>query len=125
MAMSDCVKECLWLRLFLNELFIEQVGATVIFEDNQGAIALAENTGYQSRTKHIDIRYHFLREKVRDQVIQLQYCDTKEMLADFLTKSLSSKTLQYLLRKINLVCTHQRASGGVENPRLCTHTSAY
>ncbi|KAE8985602.1 hypothetical protein PR001_g22840 [Phytophthora rubi] len=60
MALSDCVKECVWMRRRLKDIGAEQVEATVIYENNQGAMALAKNVGYQARTKHIDIRYHFI-----------------------------------------------------------------
>ncbi|KAE9296544.1 hypothetical protein PF008_g23972 [Phytophthora fragariae] len=82
-AMSDCVKECAWMRRLLKDSGDEQVGATVIYEDNQGAMALAKNVGYQGRTKHIDIRYHFIREKVVSNEVELEYADTKNQLADF------------------------------------------
>ena len=55
-------------------------------EDNQGAIALAQNPIAHARTKHIDIRHHFVREAIQDGIISLQYCHTKEMVADALTK---------------------------------------
>ncbi|KAE8900735.1 hypothetical protein PF003_g14985 [Phytophthora fragariae] len=93
MALSDCVKECVWMRRLLKDIGAEQVGATVIYEDNQGAMALAKNVGYQARTKPIDIRYHFIREKVVSNEVELEYVDTKNQLADFMTKGLSSKTL--------------------------------
>ncbi|KAE8977617.1 hypothetical protein PR002_g24958 [Phytophthora rubi] len=64
MALINCVKECVWMRRLLKDIGAEHVGATVIYEDNQGAMALAKNIGYQAHTKHIDIRYHFIREKV-------------------------------------------------------------
>ncbi|OWY94840.1 polyprotein [Phytophthora megakarya] len=54
--------------------------------DNQGAMALAKNVGYQARTKHIDIRYHFTREKVSTGEIELVYEESKNQIADFLTK---------------------------------------
>jgi len=79
------------------------VGATVIYEDNQGAMALAKNVGYQARTKRIDIRYHFIRENVMSGEVELEYMETKNQLADFLTKGLSSKTLRYLMMKSNVV----------------------
>ncbi|KAE9200534.1 hypothetical protein PF005_g15311 [Phytophthora fragariae] len=60
MALSDCVKECVWMRRRLKDIGAEQVEATVIYENNQGAMALAKNVSYQARTKHIDIRYHFI-----------------------------------------------------------------
>jgi hypothetical protein len=57
MAMSDCVKECVWLRRLLKDMRSEHSDPTVIYEDNQGSMALAKNVGYQARTKHIDIHY--------------------------------------------------------------------
>ncbi|GMF43613.1 unnamed protein product [Phytophthora lilii] len=51
--------------------------AVKIYEDNQGSIALAKNPEFHKRTKHIDIRYHFVREKVEDGQVVLQYCSTK------------------------------------------------
>ncbi|KAE9021315.1 hypothetical protein PR001_g8673 [Phytophthora rubi] len=62
-------------------------------------MALAKNVGYQDRTKHIDIRYHFIREKVVGYEMELEYVDTKNQLADFMTKGLSSKTLRYLMMR--------------------------
>ncbi|KAE8889209.1 Retrovirus-related Pol polyprotein from transposon TNT 1-94 [Phytophthora fragariae] len=101
-ALSDCVKECVWMRRLLKDISAEQVGATVIYEDNQGAMALAKNVGYQARTKHIDIRYHFIQEKVVSNEVELEYVDTKNQLADFMTKGLSSKTLRYLMMRSNV-----------------------
>ncbi|KAE9184122.1 Retrovirus-related Pol polyprotein from transposon TNT 1-94 [Phytophthora fragariae] len=88
MALSDCVKECVWMRRLLKDIGAEQVGATVIYEDNQEAMALAKNVGYQARTKHIDIRYHIIREKVVSNEVELEYVDTKNQLADFMTKAI-------------------------------------
>ena len=59
-----------------------------MMEDNQGAIALAKNPIAHSRTKHIDIRFHFIREARENGLIQIKYCPTEEMLADLLTKPL-------------------------------------
>ncbi|KAE9167915.1 hypothetical protein PF002_g30753 [Phytophthora fragariae] len=102
MALSDCVKECVWMRRLLKDIGAEQVGATVIYEDNQSAMALVKNVGYQARTKHIDIRYHFIREKVVSNEVELEYVDAKNQLADFMTKGLSSKTLRYLMMRSNV-----------------------
>ncbi|GMF22864.1 unnamed protein product [Phytophthora lilii] len=71
----------------------EQVGATVIWEDNQGAIGLASNAGYNARTKHVDIRHHFFRENVASAIIIVKYVSTTDQLADMLTKALGSKRL--------------------------------
>ena len=63
--------------------------ATVIHEDNQSAISLAKNPQFHGWAKHIDIRHHFVREKVNDGTVELNYCPTNDMVADMLTKGLS------------------------------------
>ncbi|KAE9313180.1 hypothetical protein PF008_g19806 [Phytophthora fragariae] len=90
------------MRRLIKGIGAEQVGATVIYENNQGAMALAKNVGYQARTKHIDICYHFIREKVVSNEVEMEYMDTENQLADFMTKGLSSKTLRYLMMRSNV-----------------------
>ncbi|OWZ14304.1 hypothetical protein PHMEG_00012238 [Phytophthora megakarya] len=80
-----------------GDLGHEQVGATQVLEDNQGAIALSINAGYNARTKHVDIKHHFIRENVAWDIIDVKYVSTKDQLADMLTKGLGTKRLQYLL----------------------------
>jgi hypothetical protein len=58
MALSECVKECVWLRRLLKDMGSEQVDPTVIYEDNQGAMALAKNVGNQARTKRHSLPLH-------------------------------------------------------------------
>ena len=62
---------------------------TVMMEDNQGTIAMARNPVSHARTKHIDIRYHYVREAVQKKVISLNYCPSENMTADILTKPLA------------------------------------
>jgi hypothetical protein len=85
---ANAAKEAVWLRLLLKEVGMEQELATVIYADNKSAIALAENPTYHARSKHIDIQYHFVREKVANSTIRLQYIPTGQMAADGLTKPL-------------------------------------
>ena len=68
----------------------------MIKEDNQGTIALSRNPKYHARTKHIDIRHHFLRDKVEKSEIELSYCPTEDMIADLLTKPLGKTRFQRL-----------------------------
>ncbi|KAG2760928.1 hypothetical protein PC129_g20956 [Phytophthora cactorum] len=65
-------------------------------------MALARNVGYQAHTKHIDIHYHFIRENVTNGEVELVYVDTKNQLADYLAKGLSTKTLRYLVDRSNV-----------------------
>nr|CCA27266.1 AlNc14C491G11920 [Albugo laibachii Nc14] len=61
-----------------------------------------KNDDYQSRAKHIDVLYHFVRDQVREGEIQLKYVDSKEQVADFLTKPLSTKQFNKLARQANI-----------------------
>ena len=67
---------------------MEETGPTLIYEVNQGAISMAKNPVFHKRTKHIQIRYHFVREAVEEGTIALEYCRTSEILADSFTKAL-------------------------------------
>ncbi|GMF46032.1 unnamed protein product [Phytophthora fragariaefolia] len=102
MALSDGVKECIWMRCLLKDVDVDQVGATVIYEDNQGAMALAKNVGYQACTKHIDIRNHFIREKVASNEFEMVYVESKNQLADYLTKGPMTKPLRYPMMASNV-----------------------
>ncbi len=100
-ALSQAAQECVWLRRLLSDLGMD-VSPVMILEDNQGAIAIAKNPVDHSRTKHIDIRYHYIRECVQNGQIQLQYCPTDDMKADILTKPLVRQKFVYLRSQIGL-----------------------
>jgi hypothetical protein len=70
--------------------------------DNNGAIALARDDRYHARTKHIDIRYHFIRERVENGDILLDYIHTSENAADMFMKGLHSATFNTLVKTIGL-----------------------
>lgn len=102
MAMSQCTKEAIWLRQLLADVGFVQQGGTQVLCDNQGAIALAKNPTHYSRTKHIDVQHHFIREQVEDQVIELKYVPTQAMVADVLTKALGKSQHLILIEKMGL-----------------------
>jgi len=88
MALYSATQEAVWFRLLLLDIGCALQSATRIYEDNQGCIALARNPVFHSRTKHIDIKFHFLREKVEEGAIEIEYISTDQMVADGLTKAL-------------------------------------
>jgi hypothetical protein len=96
MAVAAAVQDAIYLRQLFNDLGFEQREPTVIYEDNQGCIALTENPVMHKRTKHIDIRHHFIREKVESKEIVLKYVATRDQLADMLTKPLKRPELERL-----------------------------
>jgi len=102
-ALVQAAKELLWIQQLLEDLGITNViNRNIIYEDNQGAIALAKNPEYHARTKHIDIQYHFIRECVEKGKITLEYCETAKMVADALTKPLSKHRHQELVERMGL-----------------------
>ena len=90
MVLLQAVKESIWIQRFLKELRRQSMvkNGDRIMEDNQRAIALAHNPEYHTRTKHIDVQYHFIRESVEMGKVKLVYCPIEEMVADALTKPL-------------------------------------
>lgn len=91
-AMASAAQESVWLRQLIAELTNASKPSTLIYEDNQSAIAMTKNPQFHGRAKHIDIKHHFIREQVAQGVITLEYCPTTEMTADILTKGLSRET---------------------------------
>jgi hypothetical protein len=89
MSLTHASKEATWLRQLLKDLGQEQIKPTLLYEDNRGCIDLAKNPIHHSRTKHIDIQYHFIREKIQNNEITLQHCKSDDMLADICTKALA------------------------------------
>ena len=81
--------QVIWVRMFLAELGVRLKAPTVVFEDNQGAIALSNNPLTHSDARHIHISFHVTQERVARGFIQLAKIDSKHQLADPLTKSLA------------------------------------
>lgn len=89
MALSEATKEAIYLRNLLCEIS-GSLDCITIFNDNQGAQKLCSNPVFHDRSKHIDIRHHFVREALQNKTIDLKYVCSDEMLADVLTKGLKS-----------------------------------
>ena len=88
-ALSYAVQEAIWLKSLLTSVGVVVDKPIIIKEDNQGAIAIAKDPVKHTRAKHIDIRFHFLRDIVKLRDIELGYCATENMTADILTKPVS------------------------------------
>lgn len=90
MAMFEAAKEACWLRSLLKSINLNINVPIIIYEDNTGCISLSENPVHHKRSKHIDIQYHFTREKVEEKLIKLIHVSTDSQLADHLTKPLAA-----------------------------------
>ena len=84
---SEAGKEVVWLRSILEELGHTQHAPTVMHEDNKACISFSKNNTCHNRTKHIDTRAHALRDLVREGRVVLSHIETKDQLADMLTKT--------------------------------------
>ncbi|KAH7556718.1 hypothetical protein BM1_06152 [Bipolaris maydis] len=107
MAYREATKQSIYLNQIIKSikpLFdILSDGTVTIYSDSQSAIQLSKNPTYHARTKHIDIQYYFIREKVEDKQIQIQYQSTNQLLADCLTKATNADKIQDFRSQSNLV----------------------
>lgn len=104
MAVTEGAKEAIWLRRLLGEIQIQDMQQpTTIHGDNQGSLNLAHNPVYHGRTKHIEVRHHFIREKILSGEVNLEYVPTTEQLADILTKALGRTSFVKLRDQLGLV----------------------
>ena len=92
-----------WLRHFGLELGDSVAEPTPLCLDNQGCIFLAVNPAIDRRTKHIDIRYHYIRYVIEEGTLRLIYCPTGDMTADVLTKALPSPKVKHFAAALGLV----------------------
>jgi hypothetical protein len=117
MAASSAAQEAIHLRRLLASVGQIIKGASILLEDNQGCIALANNPVHHNRSKHIDLRAHCIREKVTEGVVDLKYVPTSEQLADILTKPLGP--VKYAQLRASLItsarCDNAQLSRGVEH----------
>ena len=90
MALGDATKHALWVKRLLRDLGAPAVDPMFIYGDNKGALFLARDPAQHQRTKHIDIRHHFIWEKVASGEIDLQHIPTADMVADIMTKGLGA-----------------------------------
>lgn len=107
MAIAEATKEAIYLKRFISEVCVSQVSflptSVCISTDSQSAQNLALNPVHHHRTKHIDTRYHFIREKLGDGIISLKYTKSCEMPADVLTKPLQRVAHRRCLLGLGLI----------------------
>ena len=102
-AASHASKEATWLRHLLQDIGQSAKKPTMIFMDNQSAIRLVHNPKFHKRTKHIDVKYHYIREKYYNGEIDIKYVSTKNQLADILTKPLPKDQFEILRTDIGMI----------------------
>lgn len=101
-AAAVCSTQAIWMKRILETLGYEGNESTVIFCDNSSTIKLARNPVFHSRCKHIEVRFHFLRNLENDGVIQLIYCSTHDQIVDMLTKPLKLESFRQMREQLGV-----------------------
>ena len=109
-VVTEACKELLWLKKFLEELNLKQENYT-LYCDSQSAIHLSKNSTFHSRSKHIDVRYHWIRDVLDKRLMHLDKVHTDDNGADMLTKSLPRKKLELCRSKAGLVVPPHELEG--------------
>nr|GFA20038.1 retrovirus-related Pol polyprotein from transposon TNT 1-94 [Tanacetum cinerariifolium] len=100
-ALSGCCAQILWMRSQVSDYGLA-FNKIPMYCDNKSAIALCYNNVQHSRSKHIDIRYHFIKQQVMNGVIELYFVNTEYQLADLFTKALGRDIIEFLTNKLGM-----------------------
>jgi hypothetical protein len=99
-AESAAIQEVLWLRGLMEELGLYTRTGSTVYGDNQSAIAVSHNGVKGERTKHVDVKYHFVTETVERGIVKLQWIPTAQQQADIFTKALAAPVFQLLRQQL-------------------------
>ncbi|GKF80580.1 hypothetical protein Tco_0239182 [Tanacetum coccineum] len=100
-ALSECCAQILWMRSQLTDYGFE-FNKIPLYCDNKSDIALYYNNVQHSRSKHIDVRCHFIKEQVENGVVELYFVITEYQLADIFTKALPRERFEFLINKLEM-----------------------
>ncbi|GKA73729.1 gag/pol polyprotein [Tanacetum coccineum] len=99
-ALANTIAELTWLQALLNELGIRSSSNPILWSDNLGATYLSANLIFHARTKHVEIDYHFVREKVAQRDLRVQHISTHDQIADIFTKPLRTPRFLFIRSKL-------------------------
>lgn len=101
-ALANATAEVMWVQKLLRELKVSHPSAARLWSDNLGAKYLSTNPVFHARTKHIEIDFHFVRERVAQKLLDIRFISTSDQVADGFTKALSTRQLEFFRHNLNL-----------------------
>ncbi|KRX33673.1 Copia protein, partial [Trichinella sp. T9] len=101
-ALAEASRELLWLCQLLNDFGVQTLDATTLYEDNEGCIRLVESDRFRERTKHINVRFHMVKDLRKKGILEVKYCPSEEMIADNLTKPVCKQQIENFTKKVGL-----------------------
>jgi len=107
MAASQTVKEIIWVKSLLNSFALFQNLSTTLYLDNKNAEKLIRNPEFHQRSKHIDVRYHFVRDAYRTNEFTLEHIPSRDQQADLMTKPLTKAILETQKRMLNIISSKE------------------
>jgi hypothetical protein len=105
-VVATCCTQVLWMIQTLADLEVKYTTPIPIHCDNTSAISVSKNHIFHSKTKNIPIKYHFLREQVTNQIVQVHYIPTTEQIVDIFTKPLAKTPFEHLRKKLGVISFH-------------------
>lgn len=114
-SLANTGAELIWVQYLLTELQVSLHSAPTLWCDNIGATFLASNPMFHARTKHVELDYHFIRERIMSHQLQVQFICSKDQIADIMTKPLTTPRFLLLRPKLTVVDTPSACGGAVKN----------
>ncbi|GJR96325.1 retrovirus-related pol polyprotein from transposon TNT 1-94 [Tanacetum coccineum] len=123
-SLSACCAQVIWMRTQLLD-YGYKYNQIPMYCDSKSAISISCNTVQHSKTKHIDIRYHFIKEHVEKGTVEIYFVGTEYQLADLFTKALPKERFEYLVHRIVIIMAQQQHAAEVHPDELCPPNKRY
>jgi histone deacetylase 1/2 len=123
-AVVHATAESLWVQSLMREIGITLPQRPLLWCDNIGATYLTANPVFHARTKHVEIDYHFVREKVQQKTLEVRFISSKDQLADGLTKPIVSARFVFLRDKLNVHPSPLTLKGPIMEMNVIDHTKS-
>ena len=102
-ALANATAEIIWVQSILKELGMKNTKAPCLWCDNLGATYLSANPVFHARTKHIEIDFHFVRERVANKLLDIRFIHSQDQVADGFTKALPTRSFEDFKHNLNLM----------------------